>query len=136
MKKLFTGLVILAFTGCGFAQSLVSPPNGNNQKAKVIQNIGLVEVSIAYSSPKVHTPQGVDRTGHIWGELVHYGFADQGFGVKSAPWRAGANENTVISFSNDVKIEGKDLKAGSYGLFLATAKEGVWTWVFSSNTSS
>jgi len=136
MKRLITVIVIMAITGYGFAQSLVSPPSGNNQKAKVIQNIGPVEISIAYSSPHVHTATGTDRTGHIWGELVHYGFADQGFGVKSAPWRAGANENTVIQFSHDVKIEGKDLKAGSYGLFLATAKDGPWTWIFSTNTGS
>jgi len=136
MKKLITVLTIMAIAGYGFAQSLVSPPSGNNQKAKVVQNIGPVEISIAYSSPHVHTPKGDDRTGHIWGELVHYGFADQGFGVKSAPWRAGANENTIIEFSHDVKIEGKDLKAGSYGLFLATAKDGPWTWIFSTNTSS
>jgi hypothetical protein len=43
--------------------------------------------------------------GKIWGEVVHYGFIDQGFGTsKAAPWRAGANENTTISFSHDVKI--------------------------------
>jgi len=136
MKRLITIIVIMAIAGCGFAQSLVAPPSGNNQKAKVVQNIGPVEISIAYSSPHVHTATGTDRTGHIWGELVHYGFADQGFGVKSAPWRAGANENTIIKFSHDVKIEGKDLKAGSYGLFLVTAKDGPWTWIFSTNTSS
>jgi len=136
MKRLITVIVIMAITGYGFAQSLVAPPSGNNQKAKVVQNIGPIEISIAYSSPHVHTATGTDRTGHIWGELVHYGFIDQGFGVKSAPWRAGANENTVIKFSHDVKIEGKDLKAGSYGLFLAAAKEGPWTWIFSTNTGS
>jgi tetratricopeptide (TPR) repeat protein len=136
MKRIITVFAMLALTGYGFAQSLVSPPSGNNQKAKVVQNIGPVEISIAYSSPHVHTAKGDDRTGHIWGELVHYGFADQGFGVKSAPWRAGANENTIVKFSHDVKIEGKDLKAGSYGLFLATAKDGPWTWIFSTNTSS
>ena len=136
MKKLITVLTIMAIAGYCFAQSLVSPPSGNNQKAMVVQNIGPVEISIAYSSPHVHTPKGDDRTGHIWGELVHYGFADQGFGVKSAPWRAGANENTIVKFSHDVKIEGKDLKAGSYGLFLATSKDGPWTWIFSTNISS
>ncbi len=136
MKKLITALVMVVCANYVQAQALAQPPSGNNQKAKVIQNIGPVEVSVAYSSPHVHTPKGDDRTGHIWGELVHYGFADQGFGVKSAPWRAGANENTVITFSHDVKIEGKDLKAGSYALFLATSKEGPWTWVFSTNTAS
>jgi tetratricopeptide (TPR) repeat protein len=136
MKKIITLFACVASSGFGFAQGLILPPSGNNQKAKVTQDIGPVEISIAYSSPHVHTAQGTDRTGHIWGEVVHYGFADQGFGVKAAPWRAGANENTVITFSHDVKIEGKDIKAGSYGLFLAAAKEGPWTWIFSTNTSS
>lgn len=136
MKKIITLFVLVGVAAAGIAQGLVSPPSGNNQKAKVTQYIGPVEVSVTYSSPHVHTAQGVDRTGKIWGELVHYGFADQGFGVKSAPWRAGANENTVITFSHNVKVEGKDLKAGTYGLFLATAKEGSWTWIFSNNSTS
>ena len=64
-------------------------------------------------------------------------YIDQGFGpAKAAPWRAGANENNIITFSHDVKVEGKDLPAGSYGLFLATQKEGSWTWIFSKNISS
>lgn len=133
MKKSTTFLVMLACAVYAQAQ-LAGPPNGNNQKAKVTQFIGPVEISITYSSPRVHL-QGQDRTDHIWGELVPYGFTDGG-GGKLIPWRAGANENTVITFSNDVKVEGKDLKAGTYGLHLATAKEGAWTWIFSSNSTS
>jgi tetratricopeptide (TPR) repeat protein len=136
MKRLITIIVIMAIAGYGFAQSLVAPPSGNNQKAKVVQNIGPVEISIAYSSPHVHTPKGDDRTGHIWGELVPYGFQDQGAGLNPMPWRAGANENTVMKFSHDVKVEGKDLKAGTYALFLVPAKEGPWTWIFSNNSTS
>jgi len=136
MKKLLTCFALMAFVTCGIAQSLVLPPSGNNQKAKVIQNIGPVEISIAYSSPHVHTAKGDDRTGHIWGELVPYSFLNQGFGFNPAPWRAGANENTVVKFSHDVKIEGKDLKAGTYALFLVPAKEGPWTWIFSTNSTS
>src|SRR5258708_38271396 len=137
MKKLITAVVMMLCVGYAQGQTLSQPPSGNNQKAKVIQNIGPVEISIAYSSPHVHTPKGDDRTGHIWGELVQYGYNDLGFGTaKAAPWRAGANENTVIKFSNDVKIEGKDLKAGTYALFLATTKDGPWTWIFSNNTTS
>lgn len=56
------------------------PPNGGNQKAEVSQWIGLIKISIAYHSPHVHNPPGNDRTGHIWGELVQYGFYDDGFG--------------------------------------------------------
>lgn len=124
-------------SGASFAQSLSSPPSGDNQKAQVKQWIGPVEVTINYSSPDVHAPDGTDRKGHIWGELVHYGFIDQGFGTsKAAPWRAGSNENTTISFSHDVKIGGKDLKAGTYGLFLDVEKEGPWNWIFSNNSTS
>src|SRR4030095_11813380 len=41
-----------------------------------------------------------------------------------------------ITFSHDVKVNGKDLKAGSYGLFLDVEKEGPWNWIFSKNTTS
>ena len=135
MKKIIT-VAFVAFACYGYSQSLVSPPSGDNQLAKVSQNIGPVEISIAYSSPHVHTAKGEDRTGHIWGELVPYGFQEQGFGLNPMPWRAGANENTVVTFSNDVKVEGKDLKAGTYGLFLAPSKDGQWTWIFSNNSTS
>lgn len=136
MKKLIT-ICLLAWAVTASAQQLTTPPSGDNQKSKVTQFIGPVEVSIAYSSPDVHGPNGEDRTGKIWGEVAHFGFIDQGFGTsKAAPWRAGANENTVFTVSHDVKIEGKELKAGTYGLFLAVAKEGAYTWIFSKNSSS
>src|SRR4051812_39691893 len=56
------------------------PPSGGNQQATVLQQIGLVRVSIAYSSPHVHSPAGEDRKGKIWGTLVPYGMVDLGFG--------------------------------------------------------
>jgi tetratricopeptide (TPR) repeat protein len=137
MKKILAIIFFAASAFAGFAQGLALPPNGDNQKSSVTQWIGPVSVNITYNSPNVHAPNGTDRKGHIWGELVHYGFIDQGFGSsKAAPWRAGSNENTTISFSNDVKINGKDLKAGTYGLFLAVQKEGPWTWIFSNNSTS
>ena len=108
------------------------PPNGMNQRAEVTQWIGLVKVTIAYHSPNVHGPAGRDRTGHIWGELVKYGLFDDGFGPsKAAPWRAGANETTTVSFSHDVKIDGHDVRAGTYGLFLEIQPSGPWTWILS-----
>lgn len=137
MKRILSIALTLMSISWAVAQSLTLPPSGDNQKSKIIQWIGPVSVSIAYSSPDVTGPDGKSRKDHIWGEVVHYGFIDQGFGTsKAAPWRAGANENTVINFSHDVKINGKDLKAGSYGLFLVAAKEGAWTWIFSKNTGS
>jgi tetratricopeptide (TPR) repeat protein len=138
MKKcILFSFLLSAIALTGNTQGLTTPPSGNNQKSKVTQFIGPVEVSITYSSPDVHGPNGEDRTGKIWGEVAHYGFIDQNFGSsKAAPWRAGANENTIFTVSHDVKIEGKELKAGTYGLFLAVAKEGPYTWIFSKNSSS
>ena len=137
MKKIFTLFFLLSLTTLGWSQVLTTPPSGDNQKSKVTQFIGPVEVSIQYNSPDVHGPNGEDRTGKIWGEVAHAGFIDQGFGPsKAAPWRAGANENTVFTVAHDVTIEGKPLKAGTYGLFLAVSKEGPYTWIFSKNHTS
>jgi hypothetical protein len=112
------------------------PPDGKNERAQVSQWIGLVKVTIDYHSPNVHGLKGKDRTGHIWGELIPYGYFDEGYGPsKQTPWRAGANESTTISFSHDVKIEGRDLKAGTYALFLLLDKAGPWTWIFSNHSS-
>src|SRR5499433_234388 len=111
------------------------PPNGMNPKAEVSQWIGLVKVTIAYHSPNVHGPAGRDRAGHIWGELVKYGLFDDGFGPSTAaPWRAGANETTTVSFSHDVTIGDKSVRAGTYGLFLEIQPSGPWTWILSTQT--
>jgi len=111
---------------------LAIPPNGNNERSEISQWIGLVKISIDYHSPNVHGGGGADRTGHIWGELISYGFPDPGFGPShAAPWRVGANETTTITLSHDVRVEGKDLKAGTYGLLLDVEKSGPWTWIFS-----
>ncbi|HUK24859.1 MAG TPA: DUF2911 domain-containing protein [Terriglobales bacterium] len=135
MKYALAGVMLLMFAMAAQGQEtseLSTPPNGDNERAEVSQWIGPVRISIEYHSPKVHNPADKDRTGHIWGELVHYGFFDEGFGpTQGAPWRAGANESTSITFSNDVKVEGKDLKAGTYALFLEVEKTGPWRWIFS-----
>ena len=90
-------------------------PNGYTKKAAVSEQIGLTQVTITYSRPAVR-----GREGKIWGGVVHKGFIDQGFGNgRPAPWRAGANENTVIEFDRDVKVEGQTLPRGRYGLFVA-----------------
>lgn len=118
------------------AQTVTQPPSGANQKAAVIQRIGLVEVRIDYSSPDVTGPAGQDRSGEIWGQLVPYGLTDLGFGNGNpGPWRAGANENTVFSVSHDVLVQGQPLAAGTYGLHMIAGEE-EWTIVFSTNHSS
>jgi len=128
---------LLAGTVLAQYKGLTLPPSGNNQKAAVIQYIGPVRVSIEYSSPAVHGPGGKDRRAQIWGTLVPYGLADLGgFGNgKPGPWRAGANENTVFSISNDVLIEGKALPAGHYGLHMIPGKE-EWTLIFSKDSEA
>ena len=120
------------------ARGLTQPPSGGNQKASVTQFIGLVEVKIVYSSPDVTGPQGADRRGQIWGQLVPYGLTNLGFGTATeAPWRAGANENTVFTVSHDVEIQGKALPAGSYGLHMIVREEGEpWTLIFSNDSTS
>jgi tetratricopeptide (TPR) repeat protein len=137
MKKILFTLWLMLLSAAAFSQVLTLPPSGGNQKSSVTQWIGLVSVTINYSSPDVHAPSGEDRKGHIWGELVHYGFIDQGYASsKAAPWRAGANENTTITFSHDVLVNGQKIKAGTYGLFLDVEKEGPWKWIFSRNSAS
>ncbi len=142
MKKIVVVLIFLSL--CASARSvygqvlseLSQPPNGNNQRAEVSQWIGLVKITIVYHSPNVHGGGGRDRTGHIWGEFIPYGFFDEGFGPsRSTPWRAGANESTTVTVSHDVKVEGKDLKAGTYALFLKLEKDGPWVWIFSNHST-
>ena len=131
MRKFF--LLVFSITMM-FAEAqitLTQLPSGGNKKATVGERIGLADVTIHYDRPAVK-----GRDGKIWGELVHVGYTDQGFGSsKSAPWRAGANENTTIEFTKDVKIEGHLLKAGKYGLFIAFDPNES-TLIFSNNSSS
>src|SRR5438270_6151593 len=129
----------LICAGTVFAQlfpGMTLPPSGNNQRAFISQHIGPVEVSIDYSSPAVHGPDGKDRRGQIWGKLVPYGLTDLGFGNgKPGPWRAGANENTVFAVSDDVAVDGKRLPAGRYGLHMIAGPD-EWTVIFSKNSTS
>jgi len=125
--------------GALFAQypGLTLPPDGNNQKASVTQFIGPVRVTIEYSSPAVHGPDGTrERRGQIWGKLVPYGLSIDAFcNGKPDPWRAGANENTVFEVSDDVTIEGQPLPKGRYGLHMIPGEE-TWTLIFSKDSEA
>jgi hypothetical protein len=133
------GLAVLAAAGPAGAQpkSVTLPPDGDNQRATVIQRIGLVSVSVDYSSPDVHGPSGEDRAGKIWGELVPFGMANLGFGTcgDQCPWRGGANENTVFTTSHPIEVQGQALPAGSYGLHFVPG-EAEWTVVFSHDSTA
>lgn len=114
----------------------VTTPRPVSPAAEVSQTIGLTEITVNYSRPRV-TLNGVDRSGQIWGSQVPYGFnVLQGGNGGKNPWRAGANENTTIEFTDDVKIEGKPLPAGKYGLHMAVWEDGRVTLIFSKNHTS
>jgi hypothetical protein len=135
----FVFILAVVFAGTASAQwpSVTLPPNGDNQHSVNTQYIGPVEITIDYHSPNVHAPDGSDRRGKIWGQLVPYGMANLGFGTcgDDCPWRGGANENTVFRTSHDIVVQGKPLKAGSYGLHFIPGKD-EWTIIFSNNASS
>lgn len=111
---------------------LTLEPDGGNKRASISEQVGIVKIEINYSRPGVK-----GREGKIWNtNVAHYGFIDLGHGTSTAaPWRAGANENTTISFSHPVKVEGKDLPAGKYGFFIALGEDES-TLVFSKISTS
>ena len=110
------------------------PASGNNPRATISEEVGITSITIKYSRPDVNK-----REGKVYGDgnLVTYGFTTQSFitNKNTAPWRAGANENTTITFEHDVKIEGKPLKAGTYGLFMAMGADNV-TIIFSTQSDA
>jgi len=112
----FAAVLVLA-TFCA-AQSMVLDLPRQSQRATVSQRLGITDISITYHRPLVNNRK-------IWGTLVPYGQV----------WRAGANENTIIAFSDPVMIEGKPLDKGTYGLFMIPT-ENDWTIIFSKNSTS
>ena len=93
-------------------------------RAEVAQRIGLTDIEVVYHRPAVN-----DRD--VWGTVI----PRDGTPV----WRTGANENTVVSFSTDVTVQGQALPAGTYGLHSIPgqpAAEGDWTIVFSKDTQA
>src|SRR5262245_46923680 len=103
-------MTAMLFSSVLWAQNQASPP------ATATGKVNGATITINYSSPGVKGRQ-------IWGALVPY---DQ-------VWRAGANAATIFETDKDIKVEGKDLKAGKYSLYiLPTEKE--WTFIFNSQT--
>ncbi|HRH59397.1 MAG TPA: DUF2911 domain-containing protein, partial [Chitinophagaceae bacterium] len=128
-SRLLTAMLIL-FSPAIFAQGVITTPRVPSPAATVSQTIGISTVSVAYSRPSV-------KGREIWGALVPYGWNVQPFGLaNSAPWRAGANENTVITFSHAAKVEGRDVPAGSYGLFFVINKDNTGEVVLSKDYQS
>jgi tetratricopeptide (TPR) repeat protein len=130
MKKMYSkvllGLSLVMMLCFTTVSAQLDLPRGS-QMAKVSQRVGISDITIAYSRPSV-------KGREVWGKLVPYGMNNLGFGTaKESPWRAGANENTVIKFEDDVTVEGKDLAAGKYGLHMIIHEDNRATIIFSKN---
>lgn len=111
-------------------QAQVTLPRTPSPAATVTQAIGISTVSVNYSRPKVNGRE-------VWGKLVPYGWNVDGFGLRnSAPWRAGANENTVLTLSHPAKIQGQLVPAGSYGLFFVINQDNSGEVVLSKEYQS
>src|SRR5215475_6437215 len=110
-------LVTIVANFCS-AQSLVLDLPRPSQRAQITQRIGITDVTISYHRPLINNRK-------VWGDLVPYGKV----------WRAGANENTTITFSDPVMIEGKALDRGTYGLHMIPNAD-EWTVIFSKNSTS
>ncbi|MDX2046284.1 MAG: DUF2911 domain-containing protein [Chitinophagaceae bacterium] len=128
MRKLIVTTASFLFAAVTTAQMDV-PPVAGNPRASISEEVGITSIEINYSRPDVSK-----REGKIYGEgnVVTYGFSTFSFitNKNTAPWRAGANENTTVTFEHDVKVEGKELKAGIYGLHMAMGTDNV-TLIFS-----
>jgi Protein of unknown function (DUF2911) len=114
---------VLLWTTFGQAQTatgetlMLNLPRAS-QHAVVTQRIGLTDITINYHRPLANGRQ-------IWGKVVPYGQV----------WRAGANENTTIAFTDPVTIEGWALDKGTYGLHMIPG-ENQWVVIFSKDSTS
>lgn len=115
MKK--TVLLLLVFCASFAINAQITTPQPS-PSAKVMQVVGLTDVTLDYSRPAMR-----GRT--VFGDLVPF----------EKVWRTGANKNSIVTFSTDVKVGGKDLKAGSYAIF-TTPGESVWEINFYTDTEN
>lgn len=106
MRKIILLIFFISFFA--YAQQNITLP-GVSQHATVTQEVSVAKITIDYHRPGVKGRQ-------VWGALVPYGEV----------WRAGANENTTISFSHPVVVNGKEVPAGTYGLHMIPT-ESDWT---------
>lgn len=109
--------ICLSLASLAGAQTLLTLPEAS-QRAIVGQRLGVTDITITYHRPLVGERK-------VWGGLVPYGQV----------WRAGANENTTIRFSDAVKVEGQDLAAGTYGLHMLPTADACEV-IFSKNSTS
>jgi len=115
ISTLFT-IILFSIITITAQQNLTTPQV--SQQASVSQRIGLTDIVVNYHRPAVNKRE-------VWGALVPY---DQ-------VWRAGANENTTISFSTEVTVENNKVAAGTYGLHMIPTKNS-WTIIFNKDNAA
>ena len=137
-SKYFLLFAIIMCLSVAAATAQNRPPTPRaSQKAEVVQTVGSTQISIVYSRPSVKgrmifAPATADLAAKAKGEATLDG-ASQGKGEPLVPyghvWRAGANEATVFSTTDDLLVNGKLLPAGKYSLSMIPEK-GDWTVIF------
>lgn len=115
MKKILLSLFVVALSTNINAQVKTPAPSPSS---KLEQKVGLSDVSVEYSRPGMR-----GRT--IFGDLVPY----------DKLWRTGANANTKVTFSDNVTIDGKELKKGTYALYTKPGKTS-WEVIFYADSNN
>lgn len=118
MKRIITfGVALIGIATITTSRADLDLPDVS-QHAVNKQRVGLTDITINYHRPLVNGRK-------IWGGLVPLGEV----------WRAGANQNTTIEFSEPVSVEGKPLAKGIYGLHMIPTADS-WTVIFSKMSSA
>ena len=115
MRKLLLSLFVVALSANINAQVQTPAPSPSS---KLEQKVGLTDVTVEYSRPGM-------RGRAVFGNLVPYGQV----------WRTGANANTKITFSDDVTIDGKELKKGTYAIY-TKPNQNSWEVIFYSDSNN
>lgn len=114
MKYIFTFIVLFVAAN---ASAQITTPQASTS-AKIEQVVGLTTIEVSYARPAT-------KGRSIFGNLVPY----------NKKWRTGANANTTISFSDDVSLNGKEVKAGTYAIY-SLPQEESWTIYLYSKTDN
>lgn len=127
---LLWSVLLLSTSSLKAQQTLTATTPMLSPKASISQRVGITDIKVVYSRPAVNNRQ-------VWGEVIRFSPApSEDEDVRVLPWRAGANENTVVSFSTDAIVGGTFIKAGSYGLHMIIESNGTAHCQFSSNFES
>jgi len=112
-RTLASGVVVAALIGLG-AASCRAQGYPASQRGRVDQTVAFTDISVVYGRP-------VARGRTLFGDsaLVKW----------NAIWHPGADSATRITFSRDVKLEGRDVKAGEYTVWLIPRANGPWTFI-------